>query len=244
VYRPQGRPSIGGIVRRILVVVMLLALAGVVAGGGAQAAPSNAWSVVATPSRPGPVVSSGLRSVACPTATRCVTVGQYDDGANFLPIVGHSTGGAWSMASASVPPGRKFPFGKLVGVACPTSTLCFGVGDYESATATFALIERWNGANWAIVPTSVPGTMSLLSAISCPTSTSCFAVGYRKPGNGHRTLVEHWDGSTWSSVGTPNPKGSLGSYLYGLGCRPTICFAVGHWYHTPTVAQGLIERYA
>ena len=219
-----------GLLRNVTVVVAVCAVMSL-SGGGVQAAPTNAWSVVSTPSRPAPVVNGGLRSVVCPTATSCVTVGQYEDGANSLPLVGHSTGGAWSIASTPAPPGYKFgPLGELVGVACPTRTLCFGVGDYATATSTAAFIDRWNGTNWAIVPTSAPGTMSLLSAISCPTSTSCFAVGYFKPGNGHRTLIEHWNGRSWSIVPSPTPhaSGPIYDQLISISCATSAsCVAVG-----------------
>jgi hypothetical protein len=117
---------------------MVAALIGVSGGGVPAVAASapNAWSVVPTPSRPAPVAGPFYNSVACPTATSCVTVGRYNDGVNELPLVGHSSRGTWSIESSTVPQGGKFSLGGLSGVACLNRTSCFAVGDYDTGTST------------------------------------------------------------------------------------------------------------
>jgi hypothetical protein len=79
-------------------------------------------------------------------------------------------------------------------------------------------------ASWLIQSTSNPGKSgNVLVGASCASTTACTAVGF----SGSVTLAETWNGSEWKSQTTPNPKGATTSYLNGVSCVSTECFAVG-----------------
>jgi len=115
---------------------------------------------------------------------------------------------------------------QLLAVACPSATFCIAVGNYVHGR-TEGLIERWNGANWAVMHARNPRGFwySTLSGIACPTTTSCFAVGTWTSYRSGNTLIEHWDGTAWSIMPSPTPAG--GYNLQDVACpSATSCFAV------------------
>src|SRR6266581_4919074 len=139
----------------------------------------------------------------------------------------------------------------LTGMACPSISFCFAVGNtYENGASGYAnyrtLIERWNGSSWFIV-NSPDGAKqdSHLAKVSCPTSSLCFAVGYDGPytPNGH-VLIERWNGSIWSIVDTPKISGAANSLLRDIACvSSSFCFAVGQYVPPAGNGGGLIERW-
>ena len=107
---------------------------------------------------------------------------------------------------------------QLTGVACPSASRCFAVGELDGTAGSVSLIEQWNGTDWSVVDAPDPsGTFSgRLAAISCADGSSCFAVG--------GGLIKRWDGVGWSSM--PFPQ--LGGTLTGVSCpTATMCIAVG-----------------
>ena len=135
----------------------------------------------------------------------------------------------WSAVPSPTPAGYGQVY--LNGVSCPSTTNCFAVGS-QSPPYTEALVEHWNGHTWSIMtsPNPTGAFQTQLIGVSCPSTTNCFAVGYFQHGSSPRftkTLVEHWDGKRWSIMTSPNPKSSANSFLNGVSCRATTCFAVG-----------------
>ena len=65
-----------------------------------------------------------------------------------------------------------------------------------------ALIEHWNGTNWALVPPPhISGFGSPLRGVSMVSATDGWAVGYYDTSNEvHRPLVLHWNGTRWAQV--------------------------------------------
>ena len=101
-------------------------------------------------------------------------------------------------------------------VPCDRRDLQFGYG---------ALIERWDGTSWSIVPSSGPQQPR---GIACASPTDCFAVGSRYNGS---PPIEQWDGTTWTPVTTPvvDPDGED---LSSVACASaTSCYAVGTSYN-------------
>jgi hypothetical protein len=140
----------------------------------------------------------------------------------------------WSIVPSPRPKG--WAGVTLGGVSCPSTTNCFAVGSagQPNSTTVLAFLQHWNGHTWSIMTSPKPkGAQSLgLSGVSCSTTTSCFAVGSYQTGVLSplvtKTLVEHWNGQTWSIMPSPNPTGSANSFLNGVSCRGTSCFAVGY----------------
>jgi hypothetical protein len=159
-----------------------------------------------------------LLAASCPEAARCVAVGQNVTSALAMGWDGSS----WTVQLAPVPPPV---MSVLNGVSCISPVRCIAVGSLTPNQFSFphALVERWNGAAWSIVPT--PRTSPLqpagLNAVSC-TGRSCTAVG----AIGYRQLVERWNGRKWSIQ--PAPSGAPEATLNGVSCLSRAdCVAVG-----------------
>jgi hypothetical protein len=99
-----------------------------------------------------------------------------------------------------------------------------------------ALIERWNGRDWAIMrtPKTPPLQSVFLNAVSC-TSGSCVAVG----SVGFGQLVERWNRHRWSIQLAAG--GAALAELNGVSCVSTSdCVAVGGG---PNSHEAIAERW-
>jgi hypothetical protein len=98
----------------------------------------SAWGVMNSPNRAGYVA---LHGVSCPNTMNCYAVGYYENNNGPFPkgLVEHWVHGSpWSIMTSSNPSTDT----ELDGVSCPTTTRCFAVGHYSTASATFSLVER------------------------------------------------------------------------------------------------------
>ncbi len=149
------------------------------------------WSIVVIPN---PTGSTDVRldRVACSSTTSCFAVGDYQTSSADKTLVEHWNGGSWSIV-ASPNPTASF-FLSLGGVACPTTTNCFAVGEYQTNSGDNTLVEHWNGTNWAIVtsPSPTGSTFNPLYSLACSSATSCFAVGLKTIGSHDYTLIERY----------------------------------------------------
>jgi hypothetical protein len=219
----------------------LVAAVGIIASAGASAA-ANGWSTTLSP---GPLKQdTELAGISCASATSCMGVGFYSDGAGVEHTFAfRGSGSSWArVASPSPSPG-----GALVGVSCAGPNYCVAVGSHVSSTlSTVALVEKWDGSHWTIVPSPNPAgvggpyTEAALDGVWCASATSCIAVGFYDNGAGRQTLTERWDGTTWTIVSSPNPTGA--NELSALSCLSTTnCFAVG--YTQTSVYTTLVEHW-
>ncbi len=159
-----------------------------------------------------------LLAVACPKVTRCIAVGQNVTSALAMGW----DGSGWTVQLAPVAPPV---MSVLNGVSCTSPVRCTAVGSLTPNQFSFprALVERWNGLAWSIVPTArtTPLQPASLNAVSC-TARSCTAVG----SIGYRQLLERWNGRKWSI--SPAPSGAPDATLNGVSCvSKTDCVAVG-----------------
>src|SRR6266699_1118239 len=120
-------------------------------------------------------------------------------------------------------------FNDLTGVACPSVSLCFAVGQTFISGASGdegyrTLIERWDGRSWSVVESPDSGDgQSHIARVSCASSSLCFAVGYDGPYLHTHVLIERWNGGSWTVM----PDLHLG-FLYATGCKSvTFCLATG-----------------
>ena len=206
----------------------------------------TSWSI-----DPGPfgISQSVLAPVACASTTNCLALGIDFSGYDVTTNTGAKNfaerwnGNRWVIVAAPVHPKGATRLA-LDGVSCPSAKQCFAVGGYNAKSKARAVIERWNGTGWAIVPSAAPAgaTGSGLYGVSCVSATSCFAVGYSF-GNASPTkpLIERWNGTRWVIVPTPKPTGT-GS-LNAVSCvSATSCFAVGS-HTTGSVNKTLVEQW-
>jgi hypothetical protein len=185
----------------------------------------------ASPTVPAAANTGGLLSVSCPTTIDCIAVG-YEGVSDPFAESWNGLTDTWTIQTI---PGSA----ALAGVSCPTTDLCWAVGGNGSIGA-----EEWNGSTWTLqsLPTPQGATSTSLTGISCPSASDCVAVGsYTNSQGSVITLAEQWTGS-WSIMATPNPPGSIASYLSGVSC-PTvrICTAVGYDENTSYSDAALAE---
>jgi hypothetical protein len=138
----------------------------------------------------------------------------------------------------------------LWSVSCPSRRVCFAVGDYARSTTGYAspLAERWNGREWSIQRTALPGGAKGgdLMSVSCPSSRACTAVGlYYNQDQTELTLAEHWNGVRWSIQPTPFDQAASYPQLDGVSCSSRrACTAVGSSLTgDPGYSQMLAERW-
>jgi hypothetical protein len=209
----------------------------------AEAREDGIWSIQAAPS-PSGSTSASLAGVSCVTPTSCVAVGSFvgSDGSTGA-LAERWDGTSWQLAAVPVP--SDVASSQLRAVSCSSSSRCTAVGDTADASGVVStLIERWDGASWAIQssPNPAGATRISLEGISCTADTKCTAVGAADS----RTLAEAWNGSAWSIQTTPNPVpapfGPNGD-LHAVSCTSsTACTAVGSWSRGSQTAT-LAERW-
>jgi hypothetical protein len=114
-----------------------------------------------------------LRGVSCPTTTLCVAVDAVGDAF----VSSDPTGGTSAWTSAQIDTGRTSGCSTaglacqppLVGIDCPTATLCAAV-DFSANLLT---TTDPASATWQQTPTAPSGS---LFGVSCPTASFCAAV--------------------------------------------------------------------
>jgi hypothetical protein len=178
----------------------------------------TSWTVQTTPNPPGnPTDGAGLTSVSCPSASRCMAMGET--------FAERWNGTAWKLL--------KIPStGTLRSVSCRSGNSCLAVGSAASppdGTTPFA--ASWNGSAWTAAPAVVPSGFNdaYLYDVSCGSATSCTAIGaYGSDGHTNLTLAEAWNGTTWALQSTA-PLGTVKeSVLNDVDCaHPGSCTAVG-----------------
>jgi hypothetical protein len=117
-----------------------------------------------------------------------------------VPLMMH-----WNGVSFDRVPTPKVPVSSntsFSGVAAVDDSNAWAVGyllDSEQA-----LLERWDGASWHIVPLSDHTGYEGIQGVDATSTTNAYAVGYR---DGHPT-IRQWDGIAWSSVNPPWSNGT------------------------------------
>ena len=197
----------------------------------------HSWAVLKSPSVG--THDNLLASVSCVSTTFCVAVGSHSTGASGeATIIERWNGTAWTLMASPVPPG---PDNELLGVACPSVTMCVAVGRGLQVPAR-TLVEVWHGGAWTIAHTpNLSIDDNFLQGVSCPTTTMCMAVGFSYIGAVAHSLVLAWHGGGgWALVAAPDRGGATGTYPYGVSCPTTMmCRAVGD-FRTATVARTFI----
>jgi hypothetical protein len=91
--------------------------------------------------------SGELNGVACHGRAACVAVGSYFQGKITQILAEKWNGSRWSAVTAKGPAGTNFA--SLNGAACSSAGNCWAVGIYfGKGSASFPLIEHWNGKSW------------------------------------------------------------------------------------------------
>lgn len=143
--------------------------------------------------------------------------------------VGSSTGGLalaerwhgkrWAIQPSPSEGDEGYPF---AGVSCGSARACTAVGlaNYDLSTgAESALVEHWDGTEWA--GQSGPSDAgTFLSGVSCASRRACIAVG---TGPDTASMAWRWNGKKWASQPISGTEP-----LAGISCSSARrCTAVG-----------------
>jgi hypothetical protein len=198
------------------------------------------WAIQRTPT---PASGGTLSAISCSSPGACVAAGSSVVQQPIAIVPGFPvptrtlaeawTAGSWRIRATADRLGAAV-FDELNAVSCTSARACTAAGDYLNGAGTFAtLAERWNGTRWAIQPIPTPRPArafeTALNDVSCSSARACTAAGsYSNATSPARTLAEQWNGTRWRIEKTPNPGGTLGSFLFGVSCPSArTCTAVG-----------------
>ena len=190
-----------------------------------------------------------LSSVACPTASSCIAVGQYtgsSKSAYGLLVTGQAS--SWAGYRAPLPADAATrPGAQLLSVACPAAGHCVAVGKYTDKVGNQqGMIVTQAGTGWtatrAALPRSAVTPGASLTAVTCPSSTMCEAAGSFSANQ--RGMVLTGSGTAWTATATPLPGGAAArpdtSFRQIICSSVTACLAVGTYTSAASGDQGLL----
>jgi hypothetical protein len=210
------------------------------------------WTPAKAPLPKGADSDSNLTAVACPAATSCVALGDYDDSSgNTQGLLLTGSGAAWKAAKAPLPSGApSSQYVSLNSVACPSASSCTAVGSYSSAKGQSGLILTRSGSSWKAVSAPLPAHANpapeaSLTAVTCPSSSSCTAVGTYTDASGiQQGLLLTGSGKSWTAAQAPLPRGATTNlvFLDAVACPAAFSCVVGGWYRDAATSynQGLV----
>lgn len=151
----------------------------------------------------------------------------------------------WTVVSH--PQATRYQQSMLGGVNAVAPNDAWAVGsNYQESGPSQALIERWDGTSWRIVP----GPSENLVSVAAISANDVWAVGSQREGLPEpyqsRALIEHWNGSAWSVVAGPALPQFSDSALQAITRIPGTneLWAVGsRRTQQSAYAQALIERW-
>ena len=209
--------------------------------GQVKATAQVAWAPVQLP------VPAGARRdqaayagpIACPKVGGCVVLGEYATAAGTdEDLIDTESGGAWSSATAPLPPGgiQAANLGPY-SLACTGVGFCLGTSLYQSATSVAPDILEDNGGRWSALAMPMPANASRsripsLNAMACPLRGDCVIVGTYDTTNGlSEGFVVTEEGRRFVPLETPIPEAvRRDSSLQGVSCATTTsCVAVGYF---------------
>jgi hypothetical protein len=165
----------------------------------------TAWTIVPSPNVG--TSSNWLYSVSAGSAKNVWAVGTYYDTTTHAlqTLTVRWNGRTWRMAPS--PNSGTGLTNILLNVGGVAVDRAWAVGFTVGTSGLQALIEQWNGVNWAIVPAaSVGGKNARLLGVSARNNTDVWAVGSSSQGaTSESTLVQQWNGSVWNLSSSPNP---------------------------------------
>lgn len=160
-----------------------------------------------------PVVPNGGRPDAFNSVTAVGSLDAwavgYSAGAGGLEeaaLIEHWNGHAWTVVG-SPDPGSVW--NQLDSVVALSADDVWAVGYYKhDSTPARALVEHWDGKNWAVVDAPNPGSSwNELASLSAVSPTDIWAAGWTQDDGPRHPLVEHWNGVAWTRVSIS--KGSV-----------------------------------
>jgi hypothetical protein len=254
---PRRSTWLGGTILALVLGSGLLAGcgAGPALGSAPRSAPlvalaaDSAWKQAAAPT--GAKRNDAITAISCADASHCWAVGVRDQGSNKLALIEAYRGTRWAVQSSPSIADSVSGYDQdgLSGIACPSTTDCWAVGDYFDG-GDVPLLEQYNGVGWTTVAGPSGGTPPVYQAslygVTCVSTSDCWAVG---TGAG-LPLVEQFNGSTWSIVPSQQAgNASEADTLDAVSCSSAdSCWAVGDQDYndisSQVTGQPMIESYS
>lgn len=216
----------------------------------------TSWKVLAAPLPPDAAATPtgpGLYSVACPSVSACVAVGEYTDSAgNEQGLIVTGSGTSWHAAKAPLPsdasaaPGLAGTF--LNSVACSSASACAAVGGYLDSSGDYrALLVTGSGTSWHATGAPLPadaGATAALDSVACSDSL-CAAIGsYTSSSGVGEGLIVSGSGSSWTATRPPLPADSMQpdgyASLSSVACGPATCVVAGLYDNPAGDSEGLL----
>jgi hypothetical protein len=153
----------------------------------------TSWAVVSSPNT-STTQYNALSDVTCSSASDCWAVGYHNNGTAYQTLTERWDGTSWTIVpSPSVSEAQN---SNLYGVTCASASECWAIGQESTDTShNGPLIQRWDGASWAIVDSPAPDAaqITFLLGVTCAEESECWAVGYYYINDsGFRTLTERY----------------------------------------------------
>lgn len=193
-----------------------------------------------------------LESVACPSTSSCVAVGNYiDSSGSWQGLIETMSGGSWQATEVKLPGNADGdPNAYLVSVACASKTSCVAVGYYNDATSP--MLVTGSGTKWKAIEAPLPGNAqpgeyAYLTSVACPSTTSCVAVGgYNGISSGPADeLIVTGSKSAWTPTEAPLPLNGISfdnSASPAVACASTTsCVTAWSYDDTSGTQQGVLE---
>jgi hypothetical protein len=157
-----------------------------------------------------------LNSVACPSTSKCIAIGDYTGSAGMQGLLLTKSSSGWAAAEAPLPAGAAAdPYVSLNSINCFSASVCAALGSYtDSSGNTQSLLLTTSGSSWKAAKAPIPSDPSgspdgSLSAVHCSSATSCLAAGsyYDSAGDWEGLLISGF-GKTWTAAQAPVPSGA------------------------------------
>lgn len=178
-----------------------------------------------------------LSAVSCASRTQCLAVGENVDGSEGVAVPLDPKTGA-VVAGRSV---QRIPGIFMAAVACPSTTVCVGVGHAPQGQGVAVSLDPATGAiaSGKSVQT-IPGTGGVgLEGVACPTTTRCLAVG-ENAGASAGAAVPLNPATGAPSTGQRSQDVTTKGVLVGVSCpSAAMCLAVGWGADQPSVSVPL-----
>lgn len=170
--------------------------------------------------------SVSLKSISCPSLSRCVAVGFYQacTSQDHRGLLLTRSGSTWSAADAPVPPGTASAHQDwLFSVSCPSVAFCVATGGYAENQESPGMVVTWSGKSWTAVkpPAPAPYQVGAVEDIACPSASSCIATGWYNYAGG---LLLQGSRTYWAAIQAPLPPiaGALsGANVVDVACGST-----------------------
>jgi hypothetical protein len=184
-----------------------------------------------------PSSSPTLGSVACPSVTTCVAVGDYTDSSG-TPQGLILTGSGTSWTATEAPVRANGP------IACASISVCVATGYYNGQYNGRLLTG--SGTSWTATEAPPPpgGSGSSVTSVACAPASECAGIGSYSSPSGRGGLLVTGSGTSWTGTAAPLPAnaGTDPQIIEeGVACpSATACVAVGSYLGSSGITYGLL----